>query len=240
MQVLSTLPMVHDQAGAEQMSTVQSIPQSRLVLYGVDWRTYGRMLRAFGGRPAVRLTYDRGVLEIMTLSHEHESWGHLLRRLVEAMSEELGLLIKGGRSTTFRRRGRKRGLEPDECYWIATESQVRGKLKIDLRRDPPPDLALEIDVTHSSLDRLEICRVLGVPEVWRLEEQKLVCYLLGGDGHYAVSSTSRSFPGLDPAELGRFLGLVGQVDENSVVRQFRAWVRQRFPAGGATQDPARP
>jgi Uma2 family endonuclease len=214
------------------MATAFSPSEQRFVLLGVPWRTYERLLRVFAERPGVRLTYDRGTLELMTLSHEHESQVHLLGRLVVAMTEELGLPLKGGGSTTFRRRRRERGLEPDECYWIANEAQVRGKDQIDLRRDPPPDLALEIDVTHSSLDRLVIYAALKFPEVWRLESQTLVCYLLG-DGGYAVGAASRAFPGLTVADLAPFLKLAGQMDENAIVRQFRAWVRRHFPPSGA-------
>lgn len=210
------------------MATASLPLEQRFVLDEVDWSTYGRLLRALGDRPALRLTYDRGSLEIMTLSHEHESDSYLLGRLVDALTEELGLPVKGGRSTTFRRRKSKRGLEPDACWWIANEATVRGKTKIDLRVDPPPDLALEVDVTHSSLDRLAIYASLGIPEIWRLEGQVVVCHLLEADGNYPVSKTSRAFPGLRPAELGRFLKLRGQADENAVVRQFREWVRQQF------------
>jgi Uma2 family endonuclease len=218
------------------MSPVAHPAEQRLVLHGVDWQTYGRLLRALGNRPAVRLTYDRGSLEIMTLSHEHESLSYVLARLVDALTEELGLPVKGGRSTTFRRRQRRRGLEPDACWWIASEPLVRGKTEIDLRRDPPPDLALEVDITHSSLNRLAIYAALGVPEVWRLEGQNLACYLLGSGGRYGVSSLSRAFPGLAVTDLVQFLPLRGQMDENTVVRQFRAWVRQRL-AGGSSAQP---
>jgi Uma2 family endonuclease len=219
------------------MATVRTSPEQRLILHGVDWQTYGRLLRAFAHRPGVRLTYDRGILEIRTLSHEHESHVHLLGRLIVALTEELGLPIKGGRSTTFRRRRRRRGLEPDECFWIASEPLVRGKNRINLRTDPPPDLALEVDVSDSSLDRLAIYAALGVPEVWRLEGQTLTCHLLGSDGRYAVSSTSRAFPGLVVADLARFLTLRGQMDENAIVRELRAWVRQLRGAGGSGPGP---
>jgi Uma2 family endonuclease len=210
------------------MSTVQSPSEQRFILYGVPWRTYLRLLRAFADRPGIRLTYDRGTLELMTLSHEHENRGYLVGRLVDALTEELDLPVKGGGSTTFRRRKRQRGLEPDACWWIASEALVRGKDKLDLRRDPPPDLALEIDVTHSSLDRLAIYAALGIPEVWRLEGESLVCYLLGSDGHYSVSSVSRVFAGLSPADLRPFIALRGQMDENAIVLQFRAWVLQHL------------
>ena len=203
------------------------------MLHGVPWRTYSRMLRALADRRGVRLTYDRGSLELMTLSHEHENQDRLLGRLVVALTEERGLPIKSGGATTFRRRQLKRGLEPDECYWIANEMLVRGKMKIDLRRDPPPDLSLEIDVTRSSLNRLGIYEALQFPEVWRLKNQNLICYLLDA-GKYLVSMTSRAIPGLVVADLMPFLKLSGQMDENAIVRQFRAWVRQQFPPATAT------
>jgi Uma2 family endonuclease len=220
------------------MSTVQSPSEQRFILQSVPWRTYERLLRAFADRPGVRLTYDRGTLELMTLSHEHESQSYLLARLVDALTEELNLPVKGGRSTTFRRRKKRRGLEPDNCWWIASEPLVRGKTEIDLRRDPPPDLALEVDVTHSSLNRMAIYAALRVPEVWRLEAQSLVCYLLGSGGRYTVSNVSQAFPGLVVADLAQFLRLQsgGQIDDNTIVRQFRAWVRQQFLVGGPSSQ----
>ncbi len=162
----------------------------------------------------------------MTLSHEHESRVHLLRRLIEALTEELNLPIKGGRSTTLRLRPRRRGLEPDECYWIASEKLVRSKDELDLRVDPPPDLALEIEVSHSALDRFGIYAALRVPEIWRFDGQELSFHLLNADGEYIITEQSHAFPQIKPADLLRFLVLQGQIDENAVLRQFRAWVRQ--------------
>src|SRR5436190_24394279 len=108
------------------MATVKKVlPKHRLVLYDVEWRDYERFLRLFSDRPGVHLTYDRGILEIMTLSYLHESFGHIVGRLIVVLTEELGLPIKGGGSTTFRRRKKKRGLEPDECYRIQSEGRVR-------------------------------------------------------------------------------------------------------------------
>jgi Uma2 family endonuclease len=164
----------------------------------------------------------------MTLSHEHEGLSYLLSRLVDALTQELNLPVKGGRSTTFRRRRRRRGLEPDGCWWIASASLVRGKSHIDLRTDPPPDLALEVDVTHSWLDRLSIYGALKIPEIWRVENQMIVCYILSEDGRYQAQPRSRAFPALGPADLWGFVVLRGQMDENAVVRQFRAWVRRQF------------
>jgi Uma2 family endonuclease len=217
------------------MSTAQAPPPQRLVLADVSWQTYGRFRRILEGRRSVRLTYDRGELEIMTITHEHESHGRFLGRMVIALTEELGLPIKEGGSTTFRRKRKRRGLEPDNCFWITKEPLVRGKLKIDLRTDPPPDLAIEVDITHSSLDRMGIYAALGVSEVWHFDGQTLRFYHLGAGRRYAVVPSSRIFPHVTPADLAGFLPLRTQMDENAVIRQFRAWVRQRHPAGGSTQ-----
>lgn len=215
------------------MATVPARPRQRFLLHEVDWPTYARLLRALAGRPAVRLTYDRGTLELMTPSYAHEDLSYLIGRFVDTLTEEFGLPVKGGRSTTFRRRSRRGGLEPDGSWWIAHERAVRGKTEIDLRRDPPPDLALEIDVTHSLLDRLAIYEALGVPEVWRFASGRMTCHVLGPDGRYAESETSKTLPKLVPRDLEPFIELRERLDENAVVSRFRSWVRRLIKKGSS-------
>jgi Uma2 family endonuclease len=214
------------------MATVTAPASRCLVLSGVDWQTYTRLLRIFADNPSVRLAYDRGELEMMSPLPEHESDADMLGRFVVVLTEEMQLPIKAGRSTTLRRRRRQRGLEPDNCYWIASEPRVRGKRRIDLRSDPPPDLAIEVDVTSSSLNRLGIYAALNVPEVWRFDEPTLTFHVLGAAGDYAESPHSAAFPVVAPADLVAFLALRATLDENAVVRQFRDWVRQRLAGGG--------
>ena len=216
------------------MATVRNHSDQRLLLYGVSWQEYGRTLRAFAERPSLRVTYDRGVLELMTLSLERESIVRFFSLLILALTLELGLPLKGGGSTTFRKRGRRRGLEPDECYWIASESLVRGKDKIDLRRDPPPDLALEVDISYSTLDRMTIYAALRVPEVWRYDGRALDFWILGLDGRYAAAARSKAMPQVASADLTGLLALRGGMDENALFRHFQSWARQRFAAGQAT------
>lgn len=212
------------------MSTVSVPSGQQLILTGVTWRMYERVLRAFDER-RLRITYDRGVLEIMTLSPEHERFKHLLRRLFEALTDELKWNIAGFASMTMRRRRRRRGLESDECYWVQNEPAIRGRDHIDLRHDPPPDLAFEVDISRSSLDRLAIYAVLGVPEVWRFDGQVLHVHLLGPDGRYTESPTSRAFPFLPMNELVRFLGMRATMGETDLLNEFRVWVRDRIAAG---------
>jgi Uma2 family endonuclease len=225
----------------ETMSAVSSTTRpQRLVLHGVSWREYTRMLRAFAERPGFRLTYDRGTLEIMSPLFEHEVAVDLLGRFVVVLTEELGLPLQAGRSTTFRRRRMRRGLEPDHSWWIAHAAQMRGKRRVDLRVDPPPDLALEVDVTHRSLDRMPIYARLGVPEVWRLDARGLTFQALQPNGRYAEQTHSPTFPLFTPADLTAYVALRAQHDENEVVRQFRVFVRQRLASAPGPAAPPPP
>lgn len=200
--------------------------RQRLVLYGVSWTEYTRLLRSFEDRH-IRLTYDRGTLEIMTLTHEHESDNFILGQLVVALTQALKLPLKGGGSTTFRKRKKQKGLEPDNCYWIAHADAVRGKKKIDLRTDPPPDLAIEVDITHSSINRMRIYASLGIPEVWRLSKKGLGFYLLT-DGKYVSVATSPTFPiAITPADLMVFIAKRDKMDDNAIIEEFREWIQTR-------------
>jgi Uma2 family endonuclease len=213
------------------MSIVQAPVAQRLILDNVDWRMYSQLLRAFAERPGVRMTYDRGTLEIMSPLLEHDGDADFIARLIVFLADELNLPVKGSGSTTLRRRKKQKGLEPDRGYWIANEAVMRTKRHYDPKTDPPPDLAIEVDVTNSSLDRMSIYASLGVPEVWRLDGASLTFHILGNRGKYARRTKSMAFPGLTPADLMQFMALRGTLDETTVARQFRTWVQQRIGAG---------
>ncbi len=207
------------------------------VLHDIDWRTYTRLLRAFEGERRFRLTYDRGTLEIRVPLFEHEGPTGLLGWLVKVLLEELNLPARLGGSVTLRRRRRSRGLEPDRCFWIASAARLQGRLHLDLRTDPPPDLAVEVDVTHSSLDRMSIYAALGVPEVWRLAAEGLTFNILDGRS-YQVRSHSVAFPRLASTDLVPILQQQGQTDDTSLVRRFREWVRQHLLINPAVPPPS--
>lgn len=220
------------------MSTVpaRAVVRDRILIDNVDWRSYTRFLYLFAERPSYRLTYDRGRLEIMSPLPLHERGANILGRLAITLTEELGQPILQGGSVTLRRRRRHRGLEPDRCYWIANEAAVRGKDRLDLRIDPPPDLAIEVDVTSSSLDRMSIYAALGVPEVWRVDDRTLTFHARAANRKYTVITHSLSFPQVTPTDLMGFVAMCVSQDENSVIRQFRAWVQQQMTGGGTKQS----
>lgn len=195
------------------------------LLHDIDWHTYSRLLHAFAHRRGFRLTYDRGTLEIMSPLWDHERPSYILGRFIDVLTEELDLPCQPGGSVTLRRKLKSRGLEPDKCYWIVNAPRLLGKTRLDLRIDPPPDLAIEVDSTHSSLDRMSIYAALGVPEVWRLSSGGLEFRVLE-DGTYRVHPKSLSFPRLSSADLVKFLEQLKEADSTALAKQFRNWVQK--------------
>jgi Uma2 family endonuclease len=212
------------------MVAVKLPAEQRFVLFNVDWDTYLTFSDRMGERN-IRVNYDGVNLEFMTTSLEHERAKKLLARLLEALTEELGIAIVSGGSLTCRREDRDRGFEPDECYWINHQAEIRAQTNLDLTRDPPPDLMLEIEISRSFVDRLAIAARLGVPEVWRWGDEELHVMVLGSDGQYTESGRSRALPFLPIVELVRFLRMRATMDETTLLGSFRAWVREQ-KAGG--------
>jgi Uma2 family endonuclease len=190
----------------EDRPTVSAAYESsppRFVLHDVSWSGYEQIGDALRDRPALRLTYDRGSLELMTTSQRHERGKKLLGRLVETLAEECDLAVLPAGSMTFRREDLRRGLEPDESYWIAHQQEMQAREDWDPSADPPPDLVIEIEITRSALPRMGIYAALGVPEVWRYDGGRLEICLLTSDGTYRTSSTSPTFPGFLAEEVPR-------------------------------------
>ncbi len=146
-------------------ATLTPTPQAGFLLKNISWQTYESLVNELAEQPGIRLTYDRGNLEIMTPSAPQGGSKKILGRFVESVSEELNIEICSLGSLTCRREDLARGLEPDQCYYIENEDVVWDKEQIDLNQDPPPDLVVEIDITSSSIDRLSLYASLGVPEV---------------------------------------------------------------------------
>jgi len=209
-----------------------TIPQAanRFLLNNISWETYESLLKDLQSEPGMRLTYDRGRLEIMTPLDPHETYKKLIGRFVEAATEELNVEIRSLGSRTCQREDLGRGLEPDECYYLQNEPVVRNLEQIDLSQNPPPDLVVEIDITSSSIDRLKIYVALAVPEVWRYDGSRLTILRLE-NGEYKECDRSPSLPLLTPGEVVRFLELRKAMGETSLIRLFREWVRSQVKEG---------
>src|SRR5262249_43573693 len=156
-------------------------------LEDITWRQYEELLRQFDEKPGIRLTYDQGRLEIMTLTRQHEGLAGLFPPLVFALAEECNLNYFSLKSITLRERKKLRGLEPDDCFYFRNFPRIAGKKTLDLSVDPPPELAIEVDVTSGSMRKFHIFAAIGVPELWRHDGKKVHFYHLAGEEYVAIT-----------------------------------------------------
>lgn len=198
----------------------------RVILHGITWDTYERLLADCGDSHAAHLAYDRGTLEIAVPSFKHETLNRTLATLVEVLGDELGFDMLNAGSTTFKRADVARGFEPDTSFYIQHATRVRGQDEIDLLLDPPPDLVIEVDLTHLSLDKLPIYAALGIPEVWRYEGQTVQLLTLA-QGAYVANDVSTVLPGVTRAILQHFVAESQRLSRPEWLRAVRAWVAQR-------------
>jgi Uma2 family endonuclease len=200
-------------------------PEQIVQLSGISWQTYEALLAEIGERQ-IRLTYNRGNLEIMVPSPEHERFKTIMGRFVETLAEELEVRIEPLGSTTFKR-PELSGAEPDECFYIQNISAVKGKKRIDLTQDPPPDLVVEIDITNRSENSLQVYTDLGVPEVWIYNGSRLRINRLE-NGEYVEGEISLAFPSLPILEIVSFLEQAETMDYLELVKAFRNWVKSQI------------
>lgn len=199
-------------------------PGQTVILESVSWDEFEAILEDLGENRGSRIAYDRGILEIMTPLPEHEVSKVYLSNFLEILLEELDIEFCPLGSTTFKNQLMFKGIEPDSCFYIQNEAKVRGKNRLDLTVDPPPDLALEIDVTNRS--HPEIYQSLGVPELWRYQRGKLQILLLV-DGKYLESSTSANFPNFPLIEtIPQYLNQCRTEGRNKGMKAFRSWVNE--------------
>jgi Uma2 family endonuclease len=203
-----------------------SHPESpqHILLDRISWQFYERLLEELNDRP-IQVTFDNGSLEIMAPLPPHEFWKKRVAMLVECMLIELEVDFLPLGSTTFKREDLEKGFEPEECYYIQKAAAVRGKDRLDLTIDPPPDLAVEVDITSWSIARQPIYAALGIPELWRFENRRLIVLHLDRAGQYARATASLAFPFLPLAEFEKFLLRLEHESPTKVLREFRDWVK---------------
>ena len=230
----ATAPVTHKPTLSDIVRYLR--PGQRMLVTDITWDDYERLLVWRGERRGIRLAYDNGRLEIMVVGGTHERLKKILAMLIEAWLGETGGESVPSGSVTHRRDDLEKGFEPDECYYIQNWAKVAGVRDIDFATDPPPDLAVEIEVSRTVLGRLPIYAAFKIPEVWRYNGEQLTVLLLRPDGTYTESPTSVALPALPVAELPRFLAMAADVsiDYISVCRRFREWVRTLPPSAPTT------
>jgi len=196
-----------------------------LLLDGIGWDDYEQVLEDLGDRPGIRVTYDRGKLEIVTTSSEHEAWKEFILCLVFVLCEELNLNLQSYGGTTWKRKQDLRGTEADTCFYVATAERVIGKREIDLAVDPPPDIVVEIDKANQSLNKFPIYASFGVPEIWRcdVKRRRIQIYELQNNAYVEISS-SLSFPALTANIVVTFVERSQTEGQMAALAAFRRWL----------------
>jgi Uma2 family endonuclease len=208
-----------------ELKRLEVPPGQKLLLREVTWQEFESIMDELGEHRGTRLAYENGTLELMMPLPEHEDNKEIVGDLIKALLEELDIEFRSLGSTTFKK-PQTQGLEPDQCFYIQHEAAIRGKKRIDLAVDPPPDLAIEIDVT--SRTHPSIYAALKVPELWRFEEGKLQINVLQA-GDYQEVSESLTFGSLPLQEvLPRYLEESKTVGRNRAIKAFRQWVREQL------------
>ena len=204
------------------MPTIATPVTYRMLLSSISWHTYQQLAADLGEQP-VRLAYDQGTLEIMTPSFEHEHLNRLLADIVQAIAFGKDLPIEQAGSTDFQREDVERGFQPDSCFYLGDNVRViHGKQRLDVSRDPPPDLVVEVDVTNRSLNKLPLYAAIGVPEVWRFDSAHIILYRLSGAAYQEVS-TSAVLEGVTADDLLRFVQLAYEMSRKEWFFHIMRW-----------------
>jgi Uma2 family endonuclease len=200
-------------------SLISEAPETRMVLRNVSWQTFVALADEREGS-VPRMTYDEGVLEMMSPKRKHENLGCLIGRMIEAYSEIQGIEILSVASVTVKRSDLQKAYEADESYYVTNIDRVLAKEELDFEVDPAPDLVVEIELTSSAIDKLELFAAMQVREVWRHDGDTLQFYRLT-DGQYEPIPSSFELPGLEASLIDRFLGQRLQSGETTLIRAFR-------------------
>lgn len=210
-----------------QLKQIIVPPGQQLLMTDVSWQMYEQLLEEYSEKRGTRINYSQGVLEIMVPLPEHEDDKIIISNLVEILLEELNIEFRNLASTTFKSEVMQQGLEADSCFYIENEAVIRGKKRIDLTIEPPPDLAIEIDIT--SRTRFNNYQALGVRELWRFNGTKLEINVLQA-GRYVQVSESPHFPRLPLLNqvIPQYLEQSKIEGRNKTMKDFRGWVRTQI------------
>jgi Uma2 family endonuclease len=203
-------------------------PERPLILPNVTWDEYEELLEQVGEPAGLRISYDEGRLKVMSLSAEHEKYARFIEKMMTAMSLRLRLVILSFGSATMKKRRAEKGNEPDACFYVQTAPAIGNRIQLDFAIDPPPDIAVEVDVHHDSDDKFAIYAGLGVPEIWLFDRTKLTIYLLQ-HGQYVESDTSRALPMLSSRVLTDFLRRLPVEGEFQALLAFDEWLQSLQP-----------
>jgi Uma2 family endonuclease len=203
--------------------TVSPPAEERVYLYEVPWALYVSLNKVSQGR-RTRMAYNRGVIEIMSPGRRHESAKVLISRMIERWTKHHQIAICSTGSTTFRRADEERGFEADESFYIRNEASVRDADEIDLAVSPPPDLILEIDITHRSMSKFSVYESIGVPELWMYDGHQVVVHCRSESGGYLCVDQSRALPDFPLGRVHQIIERSKDVGEHLAIAEFEMFI----------------
>jgi Uma2 family endonuclease len=208
-----------------RISQIETLAGQSTVLHDINWQQFESILQDLGDKRRSRIAYLNGVLEIALPLPESERIKVLIRDFVQVLMDKMGIDFEGFGSTTFKRIDKLAGLEPDDCFYIQNNVAMRGIRKLDMTIDPPPDLAIEVDVTSKT--KFNVYRILGVPELW-LYDQSLKIYILR-DGEYVESELSPIFGAIPIRDvITQFLEMSLSEGRSKAMKAFRLWMQENL------------
>lgn len=205
-------------------------PQNdRMVVRGVDWAYYKRVLELVGERRGIRLAYDGKDLEIMSPGPVHEDYGRFAGYFVELVALELLIPFRAMASTPWERPELDRGIEADDCFYFQPEklAQAAAALKRksnDVADYPNPDLGIEIDIWPPKVDRLGIYAALRVMEIWQFGSSSFFIRRLKEDGTCESVDASGFLP-VRADQIVRWVLGEDKSDVTAWMGRLREWIR---------------
>jgi Uma2 family endonuclease len=193
----------------------------RVICLRMRFAAYEALLKELGDNAGARMAYNGEALELMSPSADHERYNRLLEGMMQLLSLEWQIDIESTGSVTLKRE--PLGAEPDSSFYVRNAAKIVGKKQLDLAADPPPDIAVEIDISRERIDKKAIYAAFEVPEFWRYDGRQLRAYALRGEAYREIFM-SEQLRGLPIAELDRFLEL-RDVGRSEITRLWQAWLR---------------
>jgi Uma2 family endonuclease len=209
-----------------QLRQIRVLPGQRVDLEGIDWSEFEAILAELGESRSTRIAYNNNTLTIVAPLFKHEKSKVALGDIVKVLLDEQNIDYDSSASTTLKRQDLDKGVEPDDSFYIQNYERVLNKDRIDLMVDPPPDLAIEVDLTSKT--QAELYEALGVPELWRYDQNRLRIDVLQA-GQYVQVEESPTFPGWPLIELAdKYVARAREVGQGRAVRELRQQVRDRL------------
>jgi Uma2 family endonuclease len=207
---------------AELLEAIEHLPRgASLVMQEVTWDDYEELLVELADYRSIRVSFDDGRIEFVSPLNKHEKIIRFIDRMVHVFGEIRKLKIEHYGSSNWKRKVLAKGVQPDCCYYINSADLVIGKQQLNLDVDPPPDIAVEIDVTSSSIRKFSIYAALKVPEFWRYDGTKFQIFRLKNET-YSEIPASQILPRLTGGQLVETIELSQSVGHTAALQTFRS------------------